>query len=118
MSEFYVVNPKLSSEAYRAYMPATDADLRNAGWVPVEEAGESAEEYHQAVSRRIQQLGAEGRRALAERDEARLHLMELFREGLVNCPSYNHHRRCLECEEIERLRQIYYPDPEPQEEPT
>lgn len=95
---------------------ATYADLRDAGWIPVDEAGEHAEEYHQAVSRRIQQLGAEGRRALAERDEARTHLMELFREGLIVCTSANHHRRCLDCAEIARLRGIYYPTPEEQEE--
>lgn len=95
---------------------ATYADLRDAGWIPVDEAGDHAEEYHHAVSRRIQHLGAEGRRALVERDEARQHLLELFREGLIVCTSVNHHRPgCVGCAEIARLRGIYYPTPEEQE---
>lgn len=56
---------------------ATHAALFDLGYVPAEDAGEHAEEYHQAVSRRIQQLGAEGRRALAERDHYRAALEDI-----------------------------------------
>lgn len=53
MSGLYVINAHLSSEAHKTYCPATDADLRAAGWVP-------AGEVHPLVEAVRYVMGANG----------------------------------------------------------